>query len=294
MLQWPKDLTNSAYDPMVLGAIAAGQFDHTFVPIIISAGGHTGIFQVSQDALKIDGVRINASAILQQHIADLLGAYLVTPKLLDQMWAQRTLTVLPCTMPINSTSEGMIKHSACIESQLTKLGGGDPIKGLIQTVGKTWVLSNKLSIKIAMNDGWHIEKQIPGVPFDPAPTLPGAHMIQSPGTWHGPSHVDYSQICLYIARECLIDGQPATFADVARNPALCALVSHEGILHTLRQPGASELVTPPGVVSKQPGGGTVAMTAAGAGAGAAIAGPPGALVGAAAGWIADTIRRKLT
>lgn len=294
-MDWPKSLTDPSYDPMVLGAIAAGNFDHVFVPITIDIPGHRGVFFVSQDALKIGGVRINASAILQQHIADLLGAYLVTPKLMDQMWGQRALTVLPCTMPINSTSDGMIKHSACIDTQLTKLGGGDPIRGLVQTVGKTWVLSNKLSTKVAMNMGWHLEKQLAGVPFDPAPTLAGAHMIQSPGTHHGPSHVDYSQICLYIARECTVDGQPTTFADVAQNQALCALVSHEGLLHTLRQPGASELVKPPSAVaSKQPGVGTVAMTAAGAAAGAAIAGPPGALVGSAVGWAADTIRRKLT
>lgn len=292
MITWPKNLTDRSYDPMVLGAIAAGQFDHTFVPITISAGGHTGVFRVSQDALKIEGVRINASAILQQQIADALGAYLPTPRVFDQMWSQRTLTVLPCPMPINSTSEGMIAHSACIDGQLVKFPA--PTNGVIQTVGKTWVLSNKLTMKIAMNMGWHIEKQMAGVPFDPAPTLPGAHMIQSPGTWHGPSHVDYSQIVLLIAKNCMVDGQPMTFASVAQNPALAALVSHEGVLFVLRQPGAPEAVTPPSITSKPAGAGTLAMTAAGAAAGAAIAGPPGALVGSAVGWAADTIRRTLS
>ena len=228
-MQWPKNLTDPSYDPMVLGAIAAGNFEHAFMPITIG----NGVFYVSQDALKIDGVRINASAVLQQHIADLLGAYLLTPKLMDQAWAQRTLTCLPCTMPINSTSEGMIQHSACVNKQIVR-----PTNGIVQTVGKTWVLSNKLSLRVAMNMGWHIENPIAGVPFDPAPTLPGAHMIQSPGTRHSPQHVNYSQVCLFVAKDCIVNGQPTTFAAVAQSPTFASLVSHEGILLTLRQPGA--------------------------------------------------------
>lgn len=284
-MQWPKNLTDPSYDPLVLGAISDGNFEHAFVPITIGAG----TFYVSQDALKIDGVRINASAILQQHIADLLGAYLLTPKLMDQMWAQRTLTCVPCTMPINSTSEGMIRHSACVDRQIVT-----PTNGIIQSVGKTWVLSNKLSTRIAENMGWHLEKQISGVPFDPAPTLPGAHMIQSPGTRHAPSHVDYSQICLFVAKDCVVAGQTTTFAEVAQDPLLASLVSHEGILLTLRQPGAPELVTPPRVTMRPAGIGTVAMTAGGAAVGGIIGGPPGAFLGAAIGWAADAVRRKLT
>jgi hypothetical protein len=289
MIQWPKNLSDPTYDPLVLGAIASKNFDHTFVPITINVGGHTGVFQVSQDALKIDGVRINASAILQQHIADLLGAYLITPKVMDQLWAQRSLTALPCTMPFNATSDGMIKHSACVDKQIVR-----PTSGIIQTVGKTWVLSNRISQTVACNMGWHLEKQIQGVPFDPAPTLPGAHMIQSPGFRHNPQHVDYSQIVLLIARDCVVDGQPTTFASVAQDISLSALVSGEGILHTLRQPGTPEMVSPPRVASKSPGVTTVAAVATGAASGAIVAGPIGAAIGGAVGWAADAVRRMLT
>lgn len=544
MLQWPKNTSDPAYDALVLGAVAAGNFEHTFVPLTIG----NGVFYVSQDALKIDGVRINASAILQQHIADMLGAYLPTVRIFDQLWAQRAETVLPCTQPATFTTEAMIKHSACIDAQLAKL---PPASGIIQTVGKTWALSNKISSTVAMNIGWHIEKKIPGIPFDPAPTLPGAHMIQSPGTRHSPQHVDYclapetrilttdlrwipirsisvgddligfdealatqsggatacklrrstvqsvtylvqpcfeirttrgtviasaahrwpvrgaarlepgahpkigwretqhvktgdliphlcdpweqdtswdgawmagfldgegyvsggavgvgqnpgllldraiaifrskgfdmsfspsksgcirihikgkqaamrvvgtfrpfrlmtkstgmwegrrafgsyrfpveylhaevlsvrsvgdrpvvgiqtstntfiaegllshnSQIVLLVKNECTIDGQPSTFASVAQNPTLAGLVSHEGVLKILRQPGAAEMVTPPRqIASLKPAGvGTVAMMTAGAGIGAVIGGPPGALIGGAVGLATDAIRRRL-
>jgi len=208
------------------------------------------------------------------------------------MWAQRAVTILPCTQPIASTTEAMIKHSSCIDAQLARMSV--PANGIVQTVGKTWVLSNKLSNTVAMNDGWHIEKQIPGVPFDPAPTLPGAHMIQSPGTRHGPLHADYSQICLFVSKGCIVDGNVTTFADVAQSPTLASIVSGEGPLRILRQPGAPEIVQPPRVASKPADAGTLALTAGGAAAGAAIGGPPGALVGAALGWAADSVRRMLS
>jgi hypothetical protein len=288
-VQWPKNTSDPAYDALVLSVITAGNFAHTFVPITIG----NGVFQVSADALKIDGVRINASATLQQHIADLLGAYLPTPKIFDQMWAQRAVTVLPCTQPASFSTEAMIKHSACIDAQLVKLA---PTAGIVQTVGKTWALSNKLSPTVAMNIGWHLEKPIPGIPFDPAPTLSGAHMIQSPGTRHNAQHSDYSQIVLLVSRNCTVDGRTTTFASVAQDPSLAGLVSHEGVLKFLRQPGVTEVVTPPRrevAVVKPIGPATMAFMSVGATAGAMMGGPKGAAVGGVVGLAADAIRRRL-
>jgi hypothetical protein len=293
-MQWPSNLLgNPAYASMVLGAISEGRFEHVFVPLTIRAGGHTGVFRVSQDALKIDGVRINVSATLQQQIADLFGAYLLTPKLLDQMWAQRAVTVTPCTgssAADMSTSEAMVKHSECVNRKLI------PTSGIVQTVGKTWVITNALLDHRgkACNDGWHLEKPLGGyVPFDAAPTLRGAHMIQSPGYHHDQNWIDYSQIALFIHRDCLVDGNPSAFADVARDPSLSALVNHDGILHVLRQPGVPEMIRPPVESPPPPGAATIALMGVGAGIGAGIAGAPGAMVGGALGWAADTVRRKL-
>ena len=59
----------------------------------------------------------------------------------------------------------------------------------------------------------------------------------------------------------------------------------------IRQLAESETVRPPNVlpVGKE----TVVLAAAGAGLGAAIAGPPGAVVGGTLGWMADAVRRRL-
>ncbi len=56
----------------------------------------------------------------------------------------------------------------------------------------------------------------------------------------------------------------------------------------------SEDVEPPSEESaKPPDKGSVAIMTVGAGVGAVIAGPPGALVGGALGWTVDAIRRRL-
>ncbi len=290
-MQWPKDTRDPAYVPLVLAALDAGNYEHTFVPIVIEAGGHRGVFGVSQDALKIEGVRINASAFLQQHIADMFGAFLLTPKLLDQMWSQRAVTILPCTEVFSSSSATMIQHSQCVDKRIAAAGFDGT--GVVQSVCKTWVITNGLLAHpgMACNDGWHIEKQIPGVPFDPAPSLPGAHMIQSPGYHHDPRHSDYSQCLLFVARACIVDEQATSFDVVAQDPELSALVSHEGPLRVLRQPGSPELVDPPNVAPS--GGKTVASAVVGAGIGAVVAGPPGAIVGGLGGWAFDAVKRSL-
>lgn len=276
-MQWPTNLLdNHAYQAMVLGAISEGHFEHTFVPLTIRMGDHVGVFQVSQDALKIDGVRINASAELQQHIADLLGAYLLTPKLLDQMWAQRAVTLTPCTesTATMSTSTAMIEHSSCIDEKLAQVGGVPP-GGIVQTVGKTWVVTNKLLDHPgkACNDGWHLEKPMGDkIPFDPAPTLPSAHMIQSPGYHHDAKWIDYSQCVLLVHRNCSVNNRSSLYADVARDPVLSWLLNAGGVLRVLRQPGVPEMVVPPAIRPVSPGPATLALVTVGAGIGASIAG----------------------
>lgn len=300
-MQWPAQLSNPAYADMVVQAVADGKFERALVPLTVSANGHQATFQVSQDALKVDGVRINASAFLQQRLADLLGAHLVTPKLLDQMWLNRAVTILPCPQPPASTADAMVRHSICVSRALAAAGGA-PANGIVQTVGKTWVLTNQLSPTVAVSVGWHLAQPVPGLPFDPAPSEPSEHVAQSPGV-HDPSWIDCSQVCLFVDAECVVDGAYATFAEVARSPELSALVSHEGPLRFLRQPGlpgmgmpiaTAETVTPPTPSAALQGAGTVGAVALGAGVGGFLAGPPGALAGAGVGWAADALRRQFT
>lgn len=59
------------------------------------------------------------------------------------------------------------------------------------------------------------------------------------------------------------------------------------------EPEDAEQVTPPTDAPVPPGAPTLALVVVGAGIGAKLAGAPGAFVGGALGWAADTVRRKL-
>lgn len=154
--------------------------------------------QVTADAVKVQGVRINASATVQQQIADALGCLLPTPKIFDAMWLARAATLTPAILPISSTTAAMIQASAMIDAQLAALGNPPGI--VVQQ--KTWCLSNVLVTHAgkAANYGFYVIPNQPGFKWngigtDPTSSFPQqpqkGRVIQSVGTAHDPSHVDY-------------------------------------------------------------------------------------------------------
>jgi hypothetical protein len=255
-VQWPANLLDPAYGDLVRGAIGAGKYEMPWAPLKSTIPGHSATFQVSGDALKIAGVRINVSAQLQQQIADALGALLLTPRLLDLLWAERAVTLPPSPQPIAATSAAMIAHSARVDALLAK-AGGVPKGGIVQTVGKQWVVSNALEAHPgrAENMGWHFAgPTFGGQAFEPSPTLPGVRLIQGPGWAHDIHHLDYSQVCCLVHRSCVVDGESRDLADVVRDAALAPLATGpEGVLRILRQPGvpiyACAAITPPSGVT---------------------------------------------
>lgn len=224
--------------------------------------GHAGRFHVFADALKIDGTRILVSAALAQTIADELGCMLLTPKLADLLWAQRTVTLRPRPQPATAqmgSTAAMVAQSEWIDGQIASLPdlgtlNLDPVGGgpsaIVQTVGKHWVLTNQLLAHPgrAVNYGWHFEGTFPGADGKPstwAPCAslagPGCRVIQGMGWAHDAQHTDYSQNCVLVARACEVDGREMDLAGVLADPELAPLVSHEGPLKILRQPGVPVL-----------------------------------------------------
>lgn len=199
-----------------------------------------GIFFVFKDALKIDGIRINVSAETQQKIADMTGCMLLTAKLSDLIFMQAKIIIKPKPRPISSTTEAMIKHSQDIDNEINKLGVKD---GLVSTVGKTWILDNILASKpptTAMNYGWHYRGSFAGINGE-LPVcykdMPGVRVIQGRGTAHNLLHLDYSQICQLVTRECEINGKSMDLMDVLKDPKLSYLANESGPLKLLRQSG---------------------------------------------------------
>lgn len=186
--------------------------------------------RVMADTLKIKGVRLNVTAETAQHLADHFGACLPTAKILDQIWLQREVTLSPCTQKINSTTRGMIAHSDAIDRQLKDK---DAEGKLVSTLGKHWILDADVLDRKKLNDqavnyGWHWTRPQNGSTTATLIKNPSTgqyyRMIQSRGWHHNIRHVDYSQVLRLVARDCILDGERADFAEILTSSELFSLV----------------------------------------------------------------------
>lgn len=232
-------------------AIRALVADGTFDPILWSTvtsdhGEHHAEFQVFSDALKIEGIRINASAETEQHLADLLGCSLLTPKLADLIWAQKSVSLEPSIQPFDSSTAAMLAHSSRIDAALA--AQGNP-QGIVCNVGKHWVIDNAILSHpgFVENYGWHFEgvgfKGIRGeanVSLTKDSKGRFVRVIQGCGWQHNMAHTDYSQTVTLVSLGCTVDGQDMHLFDVFRSPELAPLVSHNGALKLVRLPGVGQ------------------------------------------------------
>ena len=130
----------------------------------------------------------------------------------------------------------MQKYNAEVEAQYNAVIQRQGATGLIENVGKHWVLTNEivgktiLGIQAAANYGWYSDQGGPSRdgPFSVVQPLSTAHFID---------YVDYSQVIRLVQQRCTVDGQDADLRDVLRDPALATLVSDEGPLAIVRIPG---------------------------------------------------------
>lgn len=236
-----------AREAKILEYVRSKKVTFSLVTITSEYNGHKGEFQVFEDALKIDGVRVNVTADTQQQIADLLGCVLPTAKLYDLMWLECNHKIPPHPRPITSSTQAMIDHSKQIDEDLAKTNA----QGLKSTVGKTWIIHNSLASKPgkACNYGWHFEgvtfKGIKGHLVESKLKNPNTNdyirVIQPASLFHDPKHTDYSQVCVLVSRKCRVDEKEMDILDVLKDPELAILANHDGILKALRQPGTPQL-----------------------------------------------------
>jgi hypothetical protein len=234
--------------------VCDGQAEYTWETITSTHGDHTAEFMVFGDALKIQGVRVGMSAETEQIVADMLGCSLLTAKLADLIWLQRQVTLKPFPhgnpVTMHDTA-AMLKHSAKIDAALEALGNPG---GIISTTGKHWIIDNSIAdgrlierFPVACNYGWPFEgPSFEGIQGEVLATqAKGAdgkllRLIQGRGTRHNNQHADYSQICVLVSLDCIVDGQPMKLADLLVDPELAPLACHAGVLKCVRQPGAAE------------------------------------------------------
>ena len=250
-----------AREPMLLDYVRNGDVTWDWVPVTVQNDSHVLVMQVQRDGMKLEGVRLAMSARLSQQVADLLGAVMPTPKMCDEIYraAGRKLPPKPHFQWVQSNSMQTIQHlkdqSALLDDAISEYGG------LVADIGKYWVIMNSLVVRpsgskpagtFAINYGWHVDANPwQGTHVDPAvtfPEQPGAYVVQSPGSAHSPDEADYSQLQRLVQFACTLDGNPADIRDVmtSTDSAVNSLVSHEGQLKTVRQPGVGPAGSGPG------------------------------------------------
>jgi hypothetical protein len=230
-------------EEMILAAVEEGHFD----PITWSSVGvglDEGVellLSVASDSLKIDGERVNVNMTTMQKIVDVLGYAFPTSKLSDLIYEHADVVIGACTQTPDSKmayTTRTLKHSAAVDA---KINGR---QGLRSTVGKDWVLSNRLvgHPDKSANYGWH----------DPsaAYTSPGGIKLwQTLGLAHDRWHVDYSQVVRLINRNCMLNGEQMDLMQLLTTDEFAHLLSYEGKLQLNRMPGVPLYVpattTPP-------------------------------------------------
>jgi hypothetical protein len=241
-----------ARDAFILEAVKGGKAEIRWATLRSTYKNHTAEFRVFADALKIGGVRVNLTAIGQQHVADALGCMLLTLQLADLIWSQRQVELKPVEMSatqhdldVMGTVERMVLHSQKIDDMIALLP--KPPEGIVCTVGKHWVISDVLAKPtalqkhLAMNYGWHNRSDGPKCATASGIAQPGGppcHVVQDPGTWHNVGHSDYSQTCVLVHGQCMVDGQPTQVSKLLQDPELAFLASATGRMNVLRQPGS--------------------------------------------------------
>ncbi len=244
MMNFPEKIEDR--EKYIYDQVLAGNFDAEWVPLEFSSGSKTIKFEVMSDALKVDGIRVNVSAELQQKLADVFNASLLTAQIADLIFIHAANRIEPCPMTISSSVNSMIKHSELVDKRLSNASSG-----LCAPVGKHWILDKKLdnNPKRACNYGWHFTgSSFRGIKGFPAASgqrfLNGAQVsvIQPNATAHDMKHSDYSQICQLVSQACWIDGKVHRLSDVLQDPSLCYLAVSNGPLIHVRQPGVLPVV----------------------------------------------------
>lgn len=182
--------------------------------IVTSAGREVRAhYFVSPDYLCVgtddDFLRLPVTPRAAQRIADMLGCFLSTPKVCDDVYRAAEVKVEP--MPMMCAREDFrtfVMHNYIIEGQ--RKGR----RGLMAGHKKDVVLASPLAsreYRIALY-GWH---------------MPDGKPIQPVYTGHAYRYVDYSHGFRLVYRMVWVDGRPMDYTEVLAHPEYWRVLSYE-------------------------------------------------------------------
>lgn len=223
-------------DVQVLQAISEGIAICTWTPVISTYQNHQATFQVCEDAVYVilddnSRFRFQVNAHLAQLCADALNASLITSKISDLAYQQAKIKLAATTLPAGPDMVTTSKSKKWNVEVEKKRNGQE---GLLRDCGKAWILSNQLGQypNVAINYGFYDPKA-------PYANKFGTRMWQTIGSRHDSAHTDYSQTLILMSKVCQVDGQDMKIQEVMQSHELAGLISDEGVLRFLRQPGVS-------------------------------------------------------
>ena len=161
-----------------------------------------------------------------QRIADRLDCSLPTRKMVNDIYRAAEVKLAPAPIPPSpamTTVPVFSNHNAIVRAQRTEQLKAHPLGALVAGHQKDVVISAKLAAspgKVAIY-GWH---QTNGVPIQPL-------YLGHTAAW-----VDYSQCIRLVQQKMLVNGHTKTIAEVLADPALCGLLSDEGVIPDARYP----------------------------------------------------------
>jgi hypothetical protein len=221
-------LSGSARDAVVKQQVLAGNvppFLRNLSPVTFTGQKPDGeavqvTICVLPDYLAIgsdrDFVRAPLGLPTAAEIADRLGFFLPTPKMVDAIYAQAKVQLVASPMPAGDQMRStayLLRHNKTVETQLAT--HADLQDGLTAGEKKDVVLSLRLRShpgKVAIY-GW---QRANGRPIQPLSTV------------HGAEYADYSHGIRLVSDIAFVNGAPQSLADVLQDPKLAQLVSGEG------------------------------------------------------------------
>ncbi len=209
----------------------------TWVAVATESKGHSATLFVTSDVIKLgspdDYCRATVTQLTGQRLADHYNAVLPTAKISDLVHEQATVVLgaMPQSKWVEDGTMADTFRMAEYSQMVDALRAGRC--GLVDTVGKDWVNTNRLEAQPerSANYGWHD----PGALYQAA-TAAGGKVWQPVGLAPNLAHTDYSQSIRLVRRWMIVDGSEMDIEDVARDPELCWLVSSEGVMAQLRHP----------------------------------------------------------
>jgi hypothetical protein len=223
------------YTEIALGNVPSWLRKLERVEMTRQSGGreHRVTFWVTPDYVAVgsdtDWFLVPLSPQTAQRIADLVGASLPTPAMVDAVWASARVRLGPDSIPPSpamTTVRVFEDHDRLVRAR--RMRESAPSGSLVAGHKKDVVITARLDSlpgRVAIY-GWH---------------RPDGRPIQPLYTGHSDRWVDYSHGIRLVSRVLLIDGDQRDMLEVLRDTALAGLLSDDGVMVRARySPGSHQ------------------------------------------------------